>query len=778
VFSDADADVTINGSDAGTNAGSASLTIYAVNSTGNVVDKATVVANGTYSLTNVPVNSSVTLRLSNDASVAIGAIAPTNATIPSGWYFTGENINGTVDGAIATLGNIALTTTTSNIINQNFGIRQGYVIAPDPAPNTCNPDYTGALTTGISASGGQLSVGSYDLNWTAEWITGLATGVNAPFATPRPVGPMPAVVVGNQAPGAWVNEPSNARWISYPFRLSSNGDALHQDANLNGSNSNHTGTTTDAVRVKFTAMVTLPSNANTIAISLPIGVSVDNQFVSVKINGVENLVPPPTFDSQAESYRSFSTVNLQNGWQPGVNTIEIVVDSGPPLVGFFVKVNAATTQVCGSTLSGSVFNDSNGNKLQNSPELGTNGGGLNAVLVNGSNAVVATAAVATDGTYSFPDILPGTYTVQITTATATVGSPAPAIALPNNWVSTGENLNGTADGTVDGKQTITVGTTAVTGINFGIEQLPDTTPVTGTNQTNPGGTTTVQAPTLAGTDPEDGALSTGKTFQIVTLPTNGTLYYNGVAITAPGPISNYDPTLLNLDPTDDGPTSVSFTYAAVDAAGQADPTPATVTMPFSGAPKLLLVKRITAINGTTTGRDLNGTAINLTQFVNDPNTTDDNNANWAGGYLAGAIDGGVVKPNDELEYTIYFLSSGTSTAKNVLLCDRLPDNTTFLPTGFNAGSFAADPTGLPGADRGIVLSLGLSGNSLSNVGDSDRAQFFPSGVEPSTVFPNINCGGPNTTGAVVVNIGDVVNATAPGTPTNSYGFLRFRATVK
>jgi hypothetical protein len=346
VFSDADADVTINGSDAGTNAGSGNLTIYAVDTAGKVLDKATVAANGTYSLTNIPANSSVTLRLSNDSTVAIGATAPTAPSIPSSWYHTGENLNGTIDPVIATLGDIALTTTTSNLTNENFGIRQAYTIAPDPAPTTCNPDYTGALTTGISTSGGQLPIGNYDLNWTVEWITGLASGIDAPYSNPRPVGAMPAVVVGNQAPGAWVNEPANVRWISYPFRLSSNANANHQDANLNGTNNELSGSTTDAVRLKFTSTVTLPSNANTIAISLPIGVSVDNQFVSVKVNGVENLVPTPALNAQAANFNSITTINLQNGWQPGVNTIEIVVDSGPPLVGFFVKVNATTTQVC------------------------------------------------------------------------------------------------------------------------------------------------------------------------------------------------------------------------------------------------------------------------------------------------------------------------------------------------------------------------------------------------------------------------------------------------
>jgi uncharacterized repeat protein (TIGR01451 family) len=556
VFSDADADVTINGSDAGTNAGSANLTIYAVDAAGKVVDKATVAANGTYTLTNVPENASVTLRLSNDSTVAIGATAPTSPSLATGWFHTGKNLNGTIDGAIATLGDIALTTTATNVTNQNFGIRQSYVITPDPAPNICNPDYTGALTTGISASGGQLSVGSNDLNWTVEWIQGPSTsGVDTPYALPRPVGVMPAVVVGNLATGAWLNEPANARWISYPFRLSTNGNGYHSDANLNGISSELSsatpGGTTDAVRLKFTSTVTLPSNANTVGISLPIGVAVDNQFVSIKINGVENLVPVPTPNAQAPGFFSTSSVNLTKGWQPGVNTIEIVIDSGPDYVGFFLKVEATTTQVC---------------------------------------------------------------------------SPA----------------------------------------------------------------------------------------------------------------------------------------------------------------NVLLVKRITAINGTP-----------INKYVDDTTSTkkdDDSHPNWPAplnsdsnlgdttisSFLQGVIDGGTVKPDDEVEYTIYFLATGNSPATNVNFCDLVPANVTFIPTAFTKKT--PGDSGIAGADAGIELTIGNTTTYLTNVADGDRGEYFAPGTTPS-----VKCPSGNGNGAVVVKVvnsqapapnDELPNATAPGTPTGSYGFIRFRGRVK
>ncbi|WP_298916374.1 hypothetical protein [uncultured Nostoc sp.] len=451
------------------------------------------------------------------------------------------------------------------------------------------------------------------------------------------------------------------------------------------------------------------------------------------------------------------------------------------------------------TLSGTVFDDIDGSKLLNGTETGTNAGGINAVLVDSTNKVVATTAVAANGTYTFNNVpANANYTVQITTATATVGAIPPAIALPSGWVSTGENLSGVVDGTVDSKVSVSITTTNVTGVNFGIEQLPDTISLSPASQTNPGGTAKVQVPTLAGTDPEDGTLGSGKTFKIVTLPTNGTLTYNGIAVTTGQTISNYNPALLQLDPND-GAITVSFTYAAVDTAGQVDPTPATVSMPFTAGtvtlatiPNVLLVKRITAINGGTTtfGGD------SLGSYIDAPtNPYDDNNItiptqptptdppqdtdNWPSlnSFMLGGINGGYVKPGDQIEYTIYFLSAGKATANNVLICDRVPNNVTFLPTAFN--NFATKNTsGLASGDRGIIWQNNGVTESLTNTKDGDTAEYLSPGVDPTNNYPSIKCDGSNTNGVVVVNLGNVPNATAPGTPINSYGFIRFRVKVK
>ncbi|MFE4106689.1 hypothetical protein [Almyronema epifaneia] len=205
----------------------------------------------------------------------------------------------------------------------------------------------------------------------------------------------------------------------------------------------------------------------------------------------------------------------------------------------------------------------------------------------------------------------------------------------------------------------------------------------------------------------------------------------------------------------------------------------------SGEPKVLLVKRITAINGdhnTLEGDALDG-------YVNESGYPSDNASNpWPTpieSYLLGGIDGGSVMPGDEIEYTIYFLSNGEVNAENVLLCDYIPTHTTFVPQAFNQ-SFSADPSGLPTGDRGIVLSQGNQTVALTNLADGDGGHYFPPGIDPATTFPGIDCEGDgnshnrNINGAVVIDLGTLPYATSvsPAPAPASYGFVRFRGRVK
>jgi uncharacterized repeat protein (TIGR01451 family) len=247
-------------------------------------------------------------------------------------------------------------------------------------------------------------------------------------------------------------------------------------------------------------------------------------------------------------------------------------------------------------------------------------------------------------------------------------------------------------------------------------------------------------------------------------------------------IANYlDPKRVNLDDT------TSTSYDAVANAGEDVTVVAT-----SSNPNVLVVKRITALNGGTTtfGGD------SLVGYIDAPSNAYDDNTitiptqptptdppkdtdKWPSlsSFMLGGINGGNVKPSDEIEYTIYFLSTGDGTAKNVLICDRVPDNMTFFPTAFN--SFATkNSSGLPGGDRGIIWQNNGATESLTNTSDGDTGEYFSPGIDPKIKYPNIKCDGSNTNGMVIVNLGNVPNATAPGTPVNSYGFIRFRAKVK
>jgi GEVED domain len=454
-------------------------------------------------------------------------------------------------------------------------------------------------------------------------------------------------------------------------------------------------------------------------------------------------------------------------------------------------------------VSGTVFDDADGSKVQNGTEAGTNGGGLNAVLVNSSNKVVASTTVvstpvASIGTYSFSNVpANATYTVLITTNTATVGSAPPTIALPSNWVSTGENLNAAIDGAVDSKLSVSVITSNVTGANFGIEQRPTAVGGTAISQPNPGTLTTVLPNVFTGSTDLDGTVAS---YKITAFPSNASsIEINSVSYTsATFPGSGVTVTAAQLNTIkvfpNSGTVTVGISFQAIDNAGQSSSNTATANLPFqqptaASVPELLLVKRITAINGSpqngavalntydpdsTYPYDKNVIQAGLNPPSTDlwPNTTGATSST----FLVGARNGGTTKPGDEVEYTIYFLSAGSSPAKNAQICDRIPPHQIFVPDAFNSLTAASNtaPASPPG-DRGIAVSQGSTTYAYTNIGDGDTARYYP----PSSTLPSA-CTQPALTednGAIVVNLGDVSNATTSSNA-GSYGFVRFQAKVK
>jgi CshA-type fibril repeat protein len=324
------------------------------------------------------------------------------------------------------------------------------------------------------------------------------------------------------------------------------------------------GTDPDGSVTKYT-ITSFPSNAD-----------------SITINGTTytaGTFPSGGVDVPAAPDGSFPSGALSVDPKDGAVTVAIgftVTDNA----GKVSNTSTASVPFAPISLSGTVWNDANGSanntftNIQTGTETGTNAGGLNAVLTDSSGTVLAVVPVSSSGAYSFAAVPPNaTLNVTITSTSPLPGSTLTAApTLPSNWTNTSPLV-----------RPVTTTTSSVTGSDFGLEQLPNTDAKTAPNQFNPTGNTTFQVPSLTGTDPEDGAMGTGETFQIVSLPTGATLTYNGNPVTAGQVIPNYDPALLRVDP-DDATTAISFLVAAVDAAGKPDPTPATVTMGFTPVP--------------------------------------------------------------------------------------------------------------------------------------------------------------------------------------------------
>ena len=301
--------------------------------------------------------------------------------------------------------------------------------------------------------------------------------------------------------------------------------------------------------------------------------------------GTVTFDPLPTFNGVATPVNYTITDN-----DGGVsNTATITVTVAPPIT---------------YSIGGAVLNDGNGLADNQINGPGTNAGGLNAILVDiVTGNVAAVATVQADGTYSFAGIVAGNYSLLITTASATVGNPAPAVILPAGWVSTGEHLGtGTgSDGAINGILALGTISGNISNALFGIEQPPISNDVTLAGQTNPTGTGTIVVPTLTGTDAEQGAFNgvgNGDTIVIKTVPANGILYYNGVAVAASDTIKNYNPALLTLDPND-GLIIVTFTFSEIDAAGNASAVPGVVTIIFSNSLPVNLISFTATATGTS-----------------------------------------------------------------------------------------------------------------------------------------------------------------------------------
>ena len=259
------------------------------------------------------------------------------------------------------------------------------------------------------------------------------------------------------------------------------------------------------------------------------------------------------------------------------------------------------------TLSGTVFDDRNGMANNKVDGTGTNVIGPDSIYVNLQSAgiVIASHKAASNGTYTF------TTADGLKTATAiganiytgfsvsiSKGAPALNTYLPvqtyTTAVTTGESLNPTgSDGQPsDGIIQVTTGTANITGVNFGLDNLPVDSNLTAASQLNPGGTTqvTVPAALFASSDPEEGVADS---VRFTTFPTNITsIFINGTGYTAAAtagfttfPAAGVIVPRTGLSVTID-PVNMASTFSAVipykvrDTAGKESTVAGSVTKPF------------------------------------------------------------------------------------------------------------------------------------------------------------------------------------------------------
>jgi uncharacterized repeat protein (TIGR01451 family) len=568
-----------------------------------------------------------------------------------------------------------------------------------------------------------------------------------------------------------------------------------------------------------------------------------NNAVSLgSVTGVPNLIKTPTTPATAQ-FVSGTFDNLGNYYiSNGTTLYKIAISGNTPTL-------TSSKVFTGIGSAGDIaFNPVDG-KLYAANQSGISGINLQRIdnLTTSSSSTTITTTLSTNTTvtgsigsiffdsvgtlyvyssspayfYQMPNVQSGSTIVtqvsQAIAASSTDGASCPFIPPRIDVVKSVGTVTKVSPTTFDVPFTIKVGSTAGSSPNVQVTEnlalafstgtptitvpiAPIVTSGICTPNPNFNGQTAGRLTLLSGTNslPAGGSCTIAFTTRLVypgaipTIAQNNSVYASTTAGSVnPGytfsPTDNtliFPPDLLDVD------SSTNASNLPLSAhADTASPTP--ITLPTTSNPNVLLVKRITAINGLprrTTGESIAGyehfntyddneITIPTQLTATDPPRDTDKWPNAATGFLLGTTNGGKVKPNDSIDYTIYFLSAGDSTANNVLFCDRVPANATFSPNTFT--NTTPNPSG---AARGIAVQLGNALDYYTNAADSDFARYFPPGIEPNTVYPKINCGRdplypldptkflPNDNGAVVVNLGSQ--------PAGAYGFVRFRGLVK
>jgi hypothetical protein len=194
--------------------------------------------------------------------------------------------------------------------------------------------------------------------------------------------------------------------------------------------------------------------------------------------------------------------------------------------------------------------------------------------------------------------------------------------------------------------------------------------------------------------------------------------------------------------------------------------------------RVLLVKRITEIQNDRT-QNPNANSYKLNLVLDRPAFAADDAFpanNWPSNFLKGAYDGGPGKPGDTIEYTVYFMNANGSNISDFKICDRIVGNQQFVPNAY-------------GTNQDIEYQLGINPIRYltKNLNTTlDRAQLDMSTgsiagcINPTTIGTNNGTVVIDVTGVgsgVQDNITTIPGSTAQATPTNSYGYFRFKTRI-
>jgi uncharacterized repeat protein (TIGR01451 family) len=459
-----------------------------------------------------------------------------------------------------------------------------------------------------------------------------------------------------------------------------------------------------------------------------------------------------------------------------------------------------------------------------------------------SMSVGNSGGTATSGTITFTDTLPTGLTVNNGAAGAvTLGGANSANWTCNSNAANPQVITCTSSTAIaaSGSSVFTFPVSVGLGTAIGTNSITNTASVSGGGQTNTANDsssdpTTVLSPDLTiakthtgnftqgGTGAysltvgNSGTAATSGTITVVdTLPTGLSIAAGAVTLTGTNAanwscnavgqaitctssnaiaISGFSTFGFNVVVASNAPASVTNNVsvsggneATANNANNSATDPTTVAS-VSAHANVLLVKRITAINGDRTQNPNDTTPLNI---MVDDSLTKDNNANWPNpktsgisNFLQGVINAGKVKPGDTVEYTLYFLNADVGNANGVKICDRLTGSQSLLLNAYGTNKDIQIHKG----DGAFTTWLSSSTSDLTSATDvGDRAQLVTTGSAPSSCHLDMTTGGALDTGTLVIDINGTGNVNQPnwsplsgstgaGTA-NSYGFIRFTTKV-